>query len=346
LIAAILGIQGRDFPGKVPEDRQMLENKVRSDISGGCPRSLLTPEQSDYAQVILEKPLYALMKMSVLFFYRRIFTSHRRFLNFNTFMIALIGVWSLAYMIAEIFVCGATPWVLWTPGMDPNSVCVNRNDLNFTYAISDVIGDIMVVFMPFPVIRSLHMDGRQKMGVAIIFLLGALSTAASILRLGFISVAFTQNYGAFGVNIHKAGTPPSVWSTVEGAVGVLAACLPPLGPLIRQTPASQASRKIYDRLVSRRASGKSPKGSSYPDQFVTPQGSVSHNYRTSSSWYSKHIDSRKGSFPFGSRQGSAPPESYKGSLSTKKDMPTISLPFTRDPRNGSHNNDLEKQSYI
>ena len=31
-------------------------------------------------------------------------------------------------------------------------------------------------------------------------------------------------------------TPPSFWTTVEVSVSVQAACLPPLGPLIRRTP--------------------------------------------------------------------------------------------------------------
>jgi hypothetical protein len=218
----------------------------------GGPVYILTRIQSDYAQLILEKPLYALMKLSVLFFYRRIFTSEARFMRFNAFMIGLISVWSFTYFIVEIFQCSLVPWELWTPGSSTDA-CVNRTWLNFTYAITDVIGDVLVVSMPFPVIRHLMMDRRQKAGVAFIFLLGAISTAAAMARLVFISIAFTQNYGAIGVNTHAATTPPSVWSTVEGSVGLLAACLPPLGPLLRRVPrAPKASVEMYNRYRSRK----------------------------------------------------------------------------------------------
>jgi hypothetical protein len=130
---------------------------------------------------------------------------------------------------------------------------VNRTWLNFSYAVTDVIGDVLVVSMPFPVIRHLMMDRRQKAGVAFIFLLGAISTAAAVARLAFITIASTQNYGAIGVNTHAATTPPSVWSTVEGSVGLLAACLPPLGPLLRRVPrAHKASVAMYKRYRSRK----------------------------------------------------------------------------------------------
>ena len=190
--------------------------------------------QSDYAQVVIEKPLYGLMKLSVLFFYRRIFVIDQRWRIFNNSMIALITIWTLFYLVAELFECRARPSILWTPDASRAS-CINITNLNFSFAITDVLFDIMVVVMPYPCIRKLHMGRREKLGLAGIFLLGTLSTAASVVRLGFISKAFTQDYGAAG-NHHAAGTPPAVWSTVEAAVGVLAACLPPLGPLIRRAP--------------------------------------------------------------------------------------------------------------
>ena len=121
--------------------------------------------------------------------------------------------------------------------------------MNFSFAITDVIGDVLVVCMPYPYIRKLHMGRREKVGLVAIFLLGTLSTAASIVRLGFIAKAFTQDYGASG-NTHSKGTPPAVWSTVEAAVGVLAACLPPLGPLIRKVPSPRKrSVPTYHRLL-------------------------------------------------------------------------------------------------
>ena len=38
---------------------------------------------------------------------------------------------------------------------------------------------------------------------------------------------------------------PEFWTTVECSVGVIAACLPPLGPLIRKAP---GPRRLYDSV--------------------------------------------------------------------------------------------------
>lgn len=73
----------------------------------------------------------------------------------------------------------------------------------------------------------------------------------SIVRLGFISVAVQAVVSPAGGK-HENGTPPAVWSTVEAAVGVLAACLPPLGPLIRKAPSPRkASATIIGKIVSK-----------------------------------------------------------------------------------------------
>ena len=192
--------------------------------------------------------MYAMMKLSVLFFFRRIFLVQKRFRWYNDFLIILILLWALAYFLAEIFVCGGNPSALWNPAAGP-ATCVNQTWLNFTFAITDVIGDILVVVTPYPCIRKLNMRRREKLAIALIFLLGTLSTIASIIRLYFISVAFTENFGS-EKNTHTSGTPPAVWSTVEGAVGVLAACLPPLGPLIKRSPdPRKAYLSLYHRLT-------------------------------------------------------------------------------------------------
>ena len=206
--------------------------------------------------------MYAMMKLSVLFFYRRIFLVQTSARLSNNLMIGLIISWSLAFFFAEVFECGTNPAAQWDPAAGPPK-CVNITAMNFAYAITDVIGDILVVTIPYPCIRKLNMSTREKFGIALIFMLGTLSTVASIIRLYFISVAYTEDYGNMEKNVHAAGTPPAVWSTVEGAVGVLAACLPPLGPLIKRLPSPQSAflslrRRLTEALTykhSRETSG-------------------------------------------------------------------------------------------
>ena len=175
-----------------------------------------------------------MIKLSVLFFYRRIFFVERRFIAYNNAVIAFIVAWFLAFMLADMFDCGLYPAEQWDPQSDAGH-CVNMTSLYLVFGVTDVVGDILVVVSPYPCVRKLRISTREKAGVVLIFMLGTLSTTAATIRLYFIAVACAEDYSAAGIR-HGAATPPGVWSTIEGAIGVLAACLPPLGPLIKRPP--------------------------------------------------------------------------------------------------------------
>ena len=149
------------------------------------------------------------MKLSVLFFFRRIFFVQESFCRFNITMIASTIAWGLAFMLAEILVCGANPGALWDLSTGSRDHCVNQSWLNLMFSVTDVIGDILIMAMPYPYIRKLNISLREKLGIASIFLLGTLSTIACIVRLGFISKAFTFDFGS-DANHHGEGTPPAV----------------------------------------------------------------------------------------------------------------------------------------
>lgn len=187
-IAAIYGILGRSFSGQPPDDRALFE------------------ANSDFAQVVIEKPLYGMMKLSVLFFYRRIFSINQTFRRFNDVMIVLIAAWTLAFFIGEFCVCGGSRQAMWSGGA--HGVCQERNWLHLSFAVTDVIGDVLVVAMPFPFLSGLLTIGRrEKVAVVAIFALGALSTAASIVRLGFISQAVSDARSGSG-KVSKASSYP------------------------------------------------------------------------------------------------------------------------------------------
>lgn len=181
-VAAILGMQGRSYPGEVPYYRAKVE------------------EYCDYAMVLIEKPLYGMMKLSVLFFYRRIFLVKKGFRRFNNATIVLITIWAVAFLIGEFAVCGGHREAMWIGGK--HGACLDRNYLHLSFGITDVIGDILVVAMPFPYVSSLQrISQREKVAVAGIFALGALSTTAAIVRLGFIGKAVAEGGKGDGAKV-------------------------------------------------------------------------------------------------------------------------------------------------
>lgn len=122
--------------------------------------------------VIIEKPAYGFIKLSVLLFYRRIFVTST-FRLINNIIIVLISLWALSFFVAEILLCGTHPKDQW----DKNPLtwhCADHSLMLLWFAITDVIGDIAVLAMPYPCIMKLQMSRRTKLSVSGVFLLGAL----------------------------------------------------------------------------------------------------------------------------------------------------------------------------
>lgn len=82
-------------------------------------------------------------------------------------------MWTLAFWLAEIFICGTHPKALWD-GKPANVHCANQSYLLLWFAITDVLGDILILTMPYPCIRKLQMDRRRKIAISGVFMLGTL----------------------------------------------------------------------------------------------------------------------------------------------------------------------------
>lgn len=77
-------------------------------------------------------------------------------------------------------------------------------------------------------------------------------------------------------------TPPNLWTTVEVSVGLVAACLPPCGPLIRRAPSlkvftSKLSGFTWRSSRSSRNNSKFTKRLSSEDNISKIKGSTSRS---------------------------------------------------------------------
>ena len=66
------------------------------------------------------------------------------------------------------------PEIIWTGPTGALRRCINAAVLDYAFAITDVVGDLAVIILPFPSIRKLQMGKREKWGLAGIFALGFL----------------------------------------------------------------------------------------------------------------------------------------------------------------------------
>ena len=94
------------------------------------------------------------MKLSILFFYRRLFCSklvgRTVFDVITKAMIVMVIVWTLAFGLGTIFVCGAHPKFAWAPVAVVAEKCSAQLRLLEAYAISDFVMDVMIWSLPIP----------------------------------------------------------------------------------------------------------------------------------------------------------------------------------------------------
>lgn len=164
-------------------DGIFLGGTVQRAISGHSPISIHQPVTTDlehleqkykYAFQMAEKFAFGLIKLSVLFLWKRMFGHVRTFAICCWVMIGLIIAWSIAFFFATLFQCG-THWEWnWAPIATFSRNCPNSVDMFTVYMATDIFTDFIIMYMPVPIIWRLHMPMRKKIGVTSIFMFGFL----------------------------------------------------------------------------------------------------------------------------------------------------------------------------
>jgi len=185
-----------------------------------------------FAQIVFEKPTFGIIKLSVLFFFRRIFTL-AKFRKMNNWLIVLIVAWTIAFLFVDLFQCGSQIDANWDKSIKAQAHCINEFAMLLAFAVTEVITDMLILWTPYPQIRNLQLPKREKWALAGIFLLGTLDLMIGIVRLAFIIV--TQTIPSEGSGFDALSqTAPSLWTVLEVGVGVCAVNLPALAPLYRK----------------------------------------------------------------------------------------------------------------
>jgi hypothetical protein len=115
-----------------------------------------------------------LVKLSVVLLYRRIFTVSRVFNIYSTVLLVLVASWTLAFLAANIFMCGTHPTAAWTSGAMLRKYCYNTSHATTARALTNVIMDVIIVVSPMPIVWRMRMTMTQKVQVTGIFALGFL----------------------------------------------------------------------------------------------------------------------------------------------------------------------------
>ncbi|KAH7146182.1 hypothetical protein EDB81DRAFT_934068 [Dactylonectria macrodidyma] len=160
------------------------------------------------------------LKLAMLFFYLRVFQTRtvRRVLWWTVLVTSLFGT---TFIFLTIFQC--TPinyfWVSWN--RHHNGSCVNLNALGWSNASLSIALDFWMLGIPLSQLKSLNLNWKKKIGVAVMFCVGFIFTIVSILRLQSL-IYFRNNSKNPTWDFHETG----LWSTVEIQVGIICNCMP------------------------------------------------------------------------------------------------------------------------
>ncbi|KAK1772292.1 hypothetical protein QBC33DRAFT_4525 [Phialemonium atrogriseum] len=183
--------------------------------------------------------IISLTKLSILCFYLRIFPN-RTFRRLVFAVTTWVTVSALVFILMQIFQC--TPidfvWKGWDGTYGPHK-CLNVNVLVFTAAGFSIAQDIVIIFMPIPLLAQLQASWRVKLGVILMFSLGIFVLITSCIRLRTI-VLFARS-----TNPTWDYMDTLIWTGLECAVSIIVTSLPAIRAL-----AGRMSPGLFSRAAA------------------------------------------------------------------------------------------------
>ncbi|KAL1966804.1 hypothetical protein VTN77DRAFT_3769 [Rasamsonia byssochlamydoides] len=257
LIAAVDGQLGQ-HQTDAPDGQPLLDD----------PR-FLTYERCKFAVLLLSVLGLGCAKVSILLFYRSIFSTGR-FRIASLIMLVISISWTISFFFAYLFTCYPI-----TPLIEPfyGNHCVDTLPMWYASCVSDSIIDILILTLPLPIVIRLHLPWKQKIAVVAMFLLGATVCAISLTRMSEVFIVGGEFLEHYNDETYYT-SPVFFWTTIEMALSVVSACLPTLRPLfthyfrLSPNPTNKASLPLNSLSSSGTRFGRSHRFSDKLDHEI------------------------------------------------------------------------------
>jgi hypothetical protein len=191
-----------------------VKHGLGRDIWTLTPHEITTMLKYFYVMASLYFTQVALLKLSLIFFYIRVFPAPgvQRVL-WGTVIFSVL--WGFISVIIVIFQCQPISyfWTHWD-GLHEGK-CLNINAITTSNAAISIILDLWILGIPLWQLWGLQLHWKRKVGVALMFCVGTFVTVVSMLRLqALVTFARSANASWEFYNV-------SVWSTIEICVGIM-----------------------------------------------------------------------------------------------------------------------------
>ncbi|KAF1964478.1 hypothetical protein BU23DRAFT_575648 [Bimuria novae-zelandiae CBS 107.79] len=242
------------------------------------------------------------VKMSILILYHRIYSLQKAlpwYLRREVVwaMAAAVTASTLSFFLVESFGCVPVSAIFDLDNTEKR--CIARGVFHFAQAGINCFTDLVLVVFPLPLLGLLKISRRQRYLLVLIFSIGFLPLVATTIRLCHLVMAVRST-----VKPHPYGDPSwkrrwiPLWSQIEIDVGIVAASLPSLNPLLKQmwSGFAHTGSILPSRIPSLIESGTRNLGrdapsfqklpsiiSSLPKRSVSTLGELDHGKRLT--WY-------------------------------------------------------------
>ncbi|KAK3067958.1 hypothetical protein LTR53_014829 [Teratosphaeriaceae sp. CCFEE 6253] len=174
------------------------------------------------------------LKLSVLFFYRRIQagTYNRQWKYAIWAAVAFTIIYTLSMLFALIFNCSPT-WAYWKAydkdwDAQQEYHCAETGIVNLIAGILSIVSDLYSIVLPCLMLQGLEMPRRQKVTLNAIFAIGLVTVGAAAGRTHSY-YQMSQDYDFTWV-----GHWVYFWTTLEYGLGLICACAPSLRVFVKQ----------------------------------------------------------------------------------------------------------------
>ncbi|MCJ1329331.1 hypothetical protein MMC10_006010 [Thelotrema lepadinum] len=230
----------------------------------------------------------AFIKLSILFFYRRIFVG-QVFNVCNWILVGLSIVWVVYATLCWLLYCGTDlqanfegPWDNCPPW---------GFEIQIGVYVLDTVIDFCLLILPIPLVLRLHLGLHKKLGIVVVFILGGFAFIAGLCNtiiqfVNWVEPIFVED--ADGTFFQGISSAIYNWPSIEVGVGLIACNLPSLSHHAAFSVPKQAKR-LWDlgrnRTQTTKPSQSLARSSSKEDDIVlVPQRG---EFGDSRSYYSK-----------------------------------------------------------
>ncbi|CAI7661132.1 unnamed protein product [Penicillium glandicola] len=189
-----------------------------------------------YIFTVLYNPALMATKTAILLLYRRLTKTTTFFHTATTACLVLVNLAGLVFTLLSIFQC--RPISETFNINSDNKKCIDIVTLYLVSAPVNILTDLVILFLPMPLLTGVTLPPKQKMMLIATFALGGFVAVVGVMRIAYLQEAATTrlealNSGRYSTqaNLSWYTAPPCMWSIVEVNVGIICACIPVLKPL-------------------------------------------------------------------------------------------------------------------